>query len=89
MRLIENVKTAWHDRVEDLRWAVRLWSEEHPPRTDRLVRLLTTDESVEYTFSAERRSAHDLDTENVAVAAWLTNRGQADRLPPEFRDGAR
>lgn len=89
MRLIEIVKAAWRDRAEDLRWAVHRWSQAHPPRTDRLVRLLTPAEVVEYAGSAEYRSAYDLATENVAVAAWLTNRGQTDRLPPEFRDGAR
>ena len=79
--------------VRDLPEAVRLvandWTAANPPRTHRLIRVLTTAEYGEFANSTADRSAYDRATQDVAVAAWLTARGQAHRLPPEFRGGAR
>lgn len=61
-----------------------------PARTHWLARnVLTTDELFEFMNSTADRSAYDRATQDVAVAAWLTARGQAHRLPPEFRGGAK
>ncbi|GAB2636051.1 hypothetical protein GCM10027169_00220 [Gordonia jinhuaensis] len=88
--MIRDMKERLRDVAESIRWAVRDWSQAHPPKTDWLARnVLTTDEALEFMNSAADRSTYDRTSQDAAVAAWLTVRGEAHRLPEKFREGNR
>ena len=88
--VIHDAKERLRDWAESFRWAVRDWSQSHPPRTAWLARsVLTTEEKFEFINSTADRSVYDRASQDVAVAAWLTARGQAHRLPPEFDGGGK
>ncbi|GAA1085074.1 hypothetical protein [Tsukamurella spumae] len=82
---------AWvRDTADDVRWAVRRWSDAHPPRQARLVStVLTPDEVAVYLRSVEYRSVSDRASEDRSVAAWLMGRGESHRLPPAIREAVK
>lgn len=87
MKMIDHLRSRARDRAEEALWAVRDWSDAHPPKTHQLIRLLDPDERLDFAFSEERKTVRDHASRDAAVAAWLTRHGRADRIPAEYRSG--
>ena len=84
----------WRHRLDDLRWRVRQWSENHPPQQVRLRQtVLTSDERREFVDSDEYFSTldsmYDWQSEDRAVATWLLARGEGHRVPSELREAVK